>query len=90
MALILAMGTYGAGYIARIIGAFFLVKWGQDWAQEGAVYHYHINGNVHDLNRYTSDLCADRDFGTRIVGDITYYSGTRGRGRNIRSRNDAR
>lgn len=27
MALILAMGTYGAGYIARIIGAFFLVKW---------------------------------------------------------------
>lgn len=27
MALILAMGTYGAGYIARIIGAFVLVKW---------------------------------------------------------------
>lgn len=27
MALILAMGTYGAGYIARIIAPLFLVKW---------------------------------------------------------------
>ncbi|VEA06928.1 putative transport protein [Salmonella enterica subsp. enterica serovar Sanjuan] len=27
MALILAMGTYGAGYIARIIGAFVFAKW---------------------------------------------------------------
>lgn len=28
MALILAMGTYGAGYIARIVGAFVFGKMG--------------------------------------------------------------
>jgi MHS family metabolite:H+ symporter-like MFS transporter len=28
MALILAMGTYGAGYIARIVGAFIFGKMG--------------------------------------------------------------
>lgn len=27
MALILAMGTYGAGYVARIVGAFIFAKW---------------------------------------------------------------
>lgn len=28
MALILAMGTYGAGYIARIVGHLYLERWG--------------------------------------------------------------
>ncbi len=28
MALILAMGTYGAGYVARIVGAFIFGKMG--------------------------------------------------------------
>jgi MHS family metabolite:H+ symporter-like MFS transporter len=31
MALILAMGTYGAGYIARIVGAFILANGRQHW-----------------------------------------------------------
>ena len=37
MALILAMGTYGAGYVARIVGAFIFGKMGVTYNKEGVV-----------------------------------------------------
>jgi len=38
MALILAMGTYGAGYIARIIGAFFFGKMGDSIGRKKVLF----------------------------------------------------
>ncbi len=37
MALILAMGTYGAGYVARIVGAFIFGKMGDRIGRKSAL-----------------------------------------------------
>ncbi|HAW9453156.1 TPA: hypothetical protein JY316_001731 [Salmonella enterica subsp. enterica serovar Infantis] len=42
MALILAMGTYGAGYIARIIGAFVFGKMGDRIGRKKVLFITHI------------------------------------------------
>ena len=41
---ILAMGTYGAGYIARIVGAFIFGKMGDSIGRKSAVYYHHHDG----------------------------------------------
>ena len=75
MALIPAMGTYGAGYIARIVGAFIFGRMGDRIGRKSAVYHHHHDGDLYHLNRRAADLRADRDFRTGAAGDAAYYSG---------------
>ncbi|SQJ24118.1 putative transport protein [Salmonella enterica subsp. enterica serovar Heidelberg] len=85
MALILAMGTYGAGYIARIIGAFVFGKMGDRIGRKKSiVYYYHHDGDLHHADWRTADVCANRHFCASITGDIANYTGAGRRGGNFR------
>lgn len=84
MALILAMGTYGAGYIARIIGAFVFGKMGDRIGRKKSiVYYHHHDGDLHHADWRTADVCANRHFCASITGDIANYTGAGRRGGNF-------
>lgn len=75
MALILAMGTYGAGYIARIVGAFIFGKMGTASGVKGAVHYHHHDGDLYHANWRAADLCADWYLCASVAGDAAYCAG---------------
>jgi MHS family metabolite:H+ symporter-like MFS transporter len=75
MALILAMGTYGAGYIAVLSVRLFSAKWATVLVAKSAVYYHHHDGDLHDINWRTANLCANWHICPGVAGDVTYYSG---------------
>ena len=75
MALILAMGTYGAGYIARIVGAFIFGKMG-----DSIVYYHHHDGDLYHAYWRAANLCPGWYFSAGVACDFTYYSGVGRRG----------
>lgn len=89
MALILAMGTYGAGYVARIVGAFIFGKMGDRIGRKSALYYHHHDGDLYHLNWCVTDLCTDWCFCPHLAGDAAYYSGVGCRCGNFRCRYDA-
>ncbi|VDZ79030.1 putative transport protein [Salmonella bongori] len=90
MALILAMGTYGAGYIARIVGAFIFGKMGDRIGRKKSVVYYHYDdGNLYHFNWGAADLCPDWHICASIAGDVAYYSGPGRRCGDLRGRNHA-
>ncbi|WP_347949137.1 MFS transporter [Escherichia coli] len=58
MALILAMELYGAGYVARIVGAFIFGKMGDRIGRKSALYYHHHDGDLYHLNWCVTDLCS--------------------------------
>lgn len=75
MALILAMGTYGAGYIARIIGAFVFGKMGDRIGRKSIVYYHHHDGDLHHADWRTADVCANRHFAPVLLVTLRIIQG---------------
>ncbi|MFO6484937.1 MFS transporter [Escherichia coli] len=76
MALILAMGTYGAGYVARIVGAFIFGKMGDRIGRKKVLFiTITMMGILYHLNWCVTDLCTDWCFCPHLAGDAAYYSG---------------
>lgn len=75
MALILAMGTYGAGYIARIIGAFVFGKMGDRIGRKSVVYYHHHDGDLHHADWSTADVCANRHFAPVLLVTLRIIQG---------------
>lgn len=76
MALILAMGTYGAGYIARIVGAFIFGKMGTASGVKGVVYHDYNDGDLYNINRRAANVCANWYLCAHTAGDAAYCTRT--------------
>ncbi len=56
MALILAMGTYGAGYVARLSEHLFSAKWATESGVKKCFYYHHYDGDLYHLNWCAADL----------------------------------
>lgn len=79
MALILAMGTYGAGYVARIVGTFIFGKMGDRIGRKKVLFiTITMMGICTTPNWCVADLCTDWCFCANLAGDSTYYSGVGG------------
>ena len=90
MALILAMGTYGAGYVARIVGAFIFGKMGDRIGRKKVLFiTITMMGICTTLIGVLPDLCTDWCFCPHLAGDAAYYSGVGCRCGNFRCRYDA-
>ncbi len=50
MALILAMGTYGAGYVRVLSEHLFSAKWATESGVKSALYYHHYDGDLYHLN----------------------------------------
>ena len=75
MALILAMGTYGAGYIARIVGAFIFGKMGTASGVKGSVYYHHHDGNLYHVDWRFTYLRADWHFAPVLLVTLRIIQG---------------
>lgn len=75
MALILAMGTYGAGYVARIVGAFIFGKMGDRIGRKSALYYHHHDGDLYHLNWCVTDLCTDWCFAPILLVTLRIIQG---------------
>lgn len=87
MALILAMGTYGAGYIARIVGAFIFGRMGDRIGRKKVLFiTITMMGICTTLIGVLPTYAQIGIFRTGAAGDAAYYSGAGRGGRNLRRR----
>jgi MHS family metabolite:H+ symporter-like MFS transporter len=89
MALILAMGTYGAGYIARIVGAFIFGRMGDSIGRKKVLFITITMMGICTTLIGVLPTYAQIGFCTCSVSHAAYYSGAGGRGGNLRGRNHA-
>jgi MFS family permease len=87
MALILAMGTYGAGYIARIVGALSSAEWATAWRKKVLFITITMMGICTTLIGVLPTY-AQMDFCPCSAGHAAYYSGA-GAGAKSPGRNHA-
>jgi MHS family metabolite:H+ symporter-like MFS transporter len=72
MALILAMGTYGAGYVARIIGAFFFGKMGDRIGRKKVLFITITMMGICTTLIGVLPLCTNRHFRAGAAGDAAH------------------
>ncbi len=75
MALILAMGTYGAGYVAHIVGAFIFGKMGDRIGRKKVLFIITMMGICTTLIGVLPTYAQIGVFAPHLAGDAAYYSG---------------
>ena len=85
MALILAMGTYGAGYIARIVGAFIFGRMGDSIGRKKVLFITITMMGICTTLIGVLPTYAQIGILPRAAGDAAHYSGPRCRGRDLRA-----
>ena len=74
--IIASLATYGVGYVARPVGAFYLGQWGDRFGRKSVL----INGNIHYRRRFTTNLPAgrySRTYFTCILETCSRFRGCR-------------
>ena len=85
VAIVASLATYGVGYVARPIGAFFLGTLGRHPWPENRADPLHVpDGHLHDAGRSPAHISAGRHAGAGASCYLAPRPGLRGRRRNIR------